>query len=440
MGFYIRKSKSVGPVRFNASKSGLGVSFGTRGARVSFGPRGTYFHGGANGIYYRKKLNGKKKTTHKTTKKNTASSYSTYKQSSMDYDDLSKMIDAAVRAGSFVASLGDDSTAELPADKAIQRSPWLSNLIKKICLVLVLFSLAATYLGLFKIAGPVKWLIPLGVLLIALLISNTLSLRILYDLDEETEKEWNILLDALDSLDLCESVRLLSAYNHTHYSERYKSVVPEYYTNESMPVSASRISKGSVSATGLNSNVDFFEILANDYVLDIFPSCIYAKYGKEHAVHTNSYNMAKSVLVALQTDVYSAPSRPLHTEREWLHETRDGSPDLRYKDNPLTVLYYYIGIFIESPNGFGVGIATTDKDKANDITNALCHYFDYCLATQNKLVAESNKAKEAYRDQEVAINHLENQEITEDNDEVSVNPLIADIKENLTFDDNEQQH
>ncbi len=40
MGLYIRKSISVGPFRFNLSKSGFGVSAGVKGLRVGTGPRG----------------------------------------------------------------------------------------------------------------------------------------------------------------------------------------------------------------------------------------------------------------------------------------------------------------------------------------------------------------------------------------------------------------
>ena len=56
MGFYFRKSVSFGPVRFNFSKSGIGVSVGVKGARISTGPRGTYVHAGRHGFYYRQRL------------------------------------------------------------------------------------------------------------------------------------------------------------------------------------------------------------------------------------------------------------------------------------------------------------------------------------------------------------------------------------------------
>jgi hypothetical protein len=56
MPFYLRKSVSVGPLRFNLSKSGVGVSAGIPGFRVGSGPRGNYVHMGRGGLYYRQSL------------------------------------------------------------------------------------------------------------------------------------------------------------------------------------------------------------------------------------------------------------------------------------------------------------------------------------------------------------------------------------------------
>jgi hypothetical protein len=62
MGFYIRKAFRLGPLRFNLSKSGLGVSAGVKGARISTGPAGTQIHAGRHGLYYRKRLRLRKRT------------------------------------------------------------------------------------------------------------------------------------------------------------------------------------------------------------------------------------------------------------------------------------------------------------------------------------------------------------------------------------------
>jgi len=57
MPWYLRKSVSIGPVRFNLSKSGIGTSVGVKGFRVGIRPNGTsYLHAGRYGLYYRQEL------------------------------------------------------------------------------------------------------------------------------------------------------------------------------------------------------------------------------------------------------------------------------------------------------------------------------------------------------------------------------------------------
>jgi hypothetical protein len=57
MGFYIRRSIKLGPLRFNFSKGGVGISTGVKGARIGVTPKGRrYFHGGRYGVYYRQWL------------------------------------------------------------------------------------------------------------------------------------------------------------------------------------------------------------------------------------------------------------------------------------------------------------------------------------------------------------------------------------------------
>jgi hypothetical protein len=56
VGWYLRKSLKLGPLRINLSKSGLGGSVGVKGLRVGTGPRGRYLHAGREGLYYRTSL------------------------------------------------------------------------------------------------------------------------------------------------------------------------------------------------------------------------------------------------------------------------------------------------------------------------------------------------------------------------------------------------
>lgn len=57
LNFFLRKSISLGPLRLNLSKSGVGASFGMTGLRLGAKPGGhTYVTGGRAGLYFRKTL------------------------------------------------------------------------------------------------------------------------------------------------------------------------------------------------------------------------------------------------------------------------------------------------------------------------------------------------------------------------------------------------
>ena len=65
MGFNFRKSIKVGPARINISKSGVGYSVGTKGARISKSAKGkTKITTGipGTGVSYSKSIGGKKKS------------------------------------------------------------------------------------------------------------------------------------------------------------------------------------------------------------------------------------------------------------------------------------------------------------------------------------------------------------------------------------------
>ncbi len=58
MGFFIRRAVRLGPIRFNFSKSGVGVSAGVKGLRVGQDARGKpYIFGRVlPGLYWRERL------------------------------------------------------------------------------------------------------------------------------------------------------------------------------------------------------------------------------------------------------------------------------------------------------------------------------------------------------------------------------------------------
>jgi hypothetical protein len=57
MGWFLRKSFRVGPLRLNLSKRGIGASMGVKGARLGVDATGKpYAAGGRYGLYFRERL------------------------------------------------------------------------------------------------------------------------------------------------------------------------------------------------------------------------------------------------------------------------------------------------------------------------------------------------------------------------------------------------
>ena len=56
MGLTFSRSLRFGPLRFNFSGSGIGISAGIPGLRIGSGPRGAYINAGSHGFRYRASL------------------------------------------------------------------------------------------------------------------------------------------------------------------------------------------------------------------------------------------------------------------------------------------------------------------------------------------------------------------------------------------------
>lgn len=67
MGFHLRKSFKCGPLRFNLSNSGIGVSAGVKGLRVGIDGKGRSYVGGGVGMLRYREYLGKGKTSNSTT-------------------------------------------------------------------------------------------------------------------------------------------------------------------------------------------------------------------------------------------------------------------------------------------------------------------------------------------------------------------------------------
>jgi hypothetical protein len=152
VGLYLRKSFRAGPVRFNLSKSGIGVSAGVKGFRVGVGPRGNYVHAGRNGFYYRASLpSGQSERLSSPGPEQAKVGQAPPRAISSDA--LTEIDSGSVHQ--MVDSLGTTLLAELNAKHKQRRIwPWVLGVT-----VLLTLSGSATVLGLGLLAtwGAAQW-------------------------------------------------------------------------------------------------------------------------------------------------------------------------------------------------------------------------------------------------------------------------------------------
>jgi hypothetical protein len=189
VGFYIRKSLSVGPFRFNLSKSGIGLSTGIKGFRVGTGPRGNYVHMGRGGIYFRQTL----PSSSGSDSRKIPSEASEEQSSSIDFKEIesgnvSQMVDSSSSA--LLEEINSKSQKPLIW-------PWVLGL--GICLLVVLTA-----------ANAPVWIYCLLVLLCAggLVWANRAdklrkTVVLFYELEPHIEEAFQNLHNAFDSLRTC---------------------------------------------------------------------------------------------------------------------------------------------------------------------------------------------------------------------------------------------
>jgi hypothetical protein len=188
VGLYLRRSVRVGPLRFNFSKSGIGVSTGIPGFRIGSGPRGAYVHMGAGGLYYRQSLG-----THSGRASRRAGPDGVHPSS---HDTIGPMVDVDSAPVSEMADASsDDLLEELRAKRSIARiTPWVIGVG-----LFVLYMEQATGVPDAPLLANAIVLV-----LLALVAGARDSVRrtavVGYDLDDQAAEAYEGLIDAVKAL------------------------------------------------------------------------------------------------------------------------------------------------------------------------------------------------------------------------------------------------
>ena len=335
MSFYLRKSIKVGPVRFNLSKSGVGVSTGFKGFRVGTGPRGNYIHMGVGGIYYRKTLSDGDRSTPDASDTPYAGGTPPQLPSPSVPQVRMTEIDS-----SDVSGMAHSSSAELLRElrekqKIARIGPWtLGGAI-----VLIVLALAAPIDPIFlPILGAG---LAIGVFFAFRRDVLRKTVVLLYDFDPTLEEAFGQLHSSAMQLAHCAGCWHVAASGKVH-DQKYHAGASELVSRKSTTVRPT-------APAFLKTNIQTVAIGVGHQTMYFFPDRILVfDSGRVGAVGYDELRLSVSQTRFIEN---SAPHDARVVGQTWRYVNKKGGPDRRFSNNPQLPICLYDELHFSSASG-----------------------------------------------------------------------------------------
>lgn len=346
MGLRIRKRINLGGFRINISKSGIGHSYGVKGMRFTKKSTGGYrstFSLPGSGISY--VIDSKKR-------KKTNASQSSKTQQNKETFEKETLINTKVNA------------TQNSISKRLSAKLLTKTILPVSFLLFVLFFLTATVLSADNNPYAIGFWVADIFLFVLLIISFILNrkIRIHYDYDKNSE-----ILE--------------------HYQENiYNAAINIKKVQKLSQVFATNKSNGDIGATELpitikdkttyiKSNLPISQLSTKKSNLVFMPDFLYVSntktfYPIDYLSLTINYQDIDMPRNTVSDDTYVI-------SQKYLHETKSGTPDGRYKNNPIFNICAYGGVSLETEDGLNVAILFSNRDKAREFASNLIDYQNY---------------------------------------------------------------
>lgn len=342
MGFYLRKGFQFGPFRLNLSKSGLGVSFGVKGARISTGPRGAYINMGRHGVYYRKRLDGKTPVPHR--RQNHVSPAPTPVVNSDAYAiktvDVTKLVDAS--SEEVLAQI--NGNLRLPAHAPKVRY-------------------VAAFLSAAMLLASRPFMVALAVFIAGLALARFVrkydvqrrTSHLCYELDEHARQRFAEITSAL---------RLLSQAEHLWCVIVAQPVIDRKDSaGAASLITRQTVALKTAAPPNILTNVETWCLDLCDMQLYFFPDRILVwQNGQYGAIAYEQLSITCGDARFIEED--KPPSDAKTVGQTWKHPNKNGGPDRRYKQNYQIPVMLYGQLNFATAAGFHVLIQVSDREKA----------------------------------------------------------------------------
>lgn len=347
MGLTFAKSVKFGPVRFNFSGSGIGVSAGIPGLRIGTGPRGAYIAGGAGGFRYRKSLGrGNARSTRAQFASTTFGPVSvpTAPGGPVGYEP--NVTSVAHHDTKQVLSLGDSSDNALLQSMNEQRSKpayWVIISATMLVALVILYVLTP------------RWPIYAHLSLAAALLGVALWLRwrdkvsrltvLFFDPDEAASKQFESLVDGLRAaagIRKVKAVASTSNYRDTRYSAG---------ATQGLKFQEAGIYLG--QAPGVLANLDIPILQTGRTTLAFYPDRILAF--RDRAVGAIGYGELRVENTTTRFIEHEAlPVDAKVVGHTWQYVNKGGGPDRRFKNNRQIPVCLYNEFNLSTLSGLDV--------------------------------------------------------------------------------------
>ncbi|MFD0672228.1 DUF4236 domain-containing protein [Cohnella sp. GCM10027633] len=348
MGFYIRKSVSFGPVRFNLSKSGIGVSVGVKGFRYGISPRGSYIHMGRGGLYYKTMLT-----------KKTASQPRQRETEQPQYIQI-ESADAA--------RIVDSSSEELVNELTKQRKKVSFWLIGVFC-----------FLALSAISSV--WAIGLVTLVpvLAVIDYKRKTSLLFYDIDRDKEQSIQEFYDSMNEI--------MSAKRKWHIQATSK--VTDWKRNAGASQFIKRIATKVKYGTPryIKTNVKVPMIQAGDQKLYFFPDQVLI-FQRRSVGAVDYSNLEVYCRDSRFIEEGHVPSDARVVDHTWKFVNAKGGPDRRFSNNRKIPIVLYAEVCFQSPSGLNVVLQFSRYRAGYLLQNSLSNFAHEVQLEENQVLQE----------------------------------------------------
>lgn len=340
----------MGPFRLNLSKSGIGMSFGVKGARISTGPRGAYINLGSNGFYYRQKIDSQSS-----------------KENFRDIKDAPALSNESMHEDPYaiktarINQLIDSSCKQLIDD--INRR--LAEPAKApIAVVFTFFCITSIIFGFIPFSFSLVLLIVGAIIAFKLNksdIENKTS-HLLYEIDETIQMQFFNLEQGLKALSQVESLWRITVQKPTSDWKRNAGAASLLIRN--------KLEICRLKPPFLESNIQVYGLELKEQKLFFFPDHLYVyENGKYAAIPYTLISVSQVNTRFVETEIQPRDAEVIGST--WLYPNKNGGPDRRYKNNRQLPIMNYAEINIISVNGLNIKLNVSSCQKANIFTTSL---------------------------------------------------------------------